>query len=100
MVRTSAATNPAAFLGALVSTVPGDPTLGGGVLGASIGGATSAYMSKITGIRKISPMAYKHLIKINKKWAATNRKKSRVTMEELGEFPVDPETEQEIKNSQ
>jgi len=100
VVRTSAATNPAAFLGALVSTVPGDPALGGGYLGASIGGATSAYMSKITGIRKISPMAYKHLIKINSKWAETNRKKGRVTMEELGEFPVDPEAEQEIKNSQ
>ena len=97
-VRTSAATNPAAFLGALVSTVPGDPALGGGTMGASIGGGT-AYMSKITGIHKISPIAYKHLIKINKKWVATNRKKGMVTMEELGEFPVDPEAEQEIKNN-
>lgn len=97
-VRTAAATNPAAFLGALVSTVPGDPSLGGGVMGASIGGGT-AYMSKITGLRKISPLAYKHLIKINKKWVATNKKKGLVTMEELGEFPVDPEAEQEIKNN-
>lgn len=98
-VRTAAATNPAAFLGALVSTVPGDPALGGGTMGASIGGGTAAYMSKITGLRKISPLAYKHLIKINKKWVATNRRKGMVTMEELGEFPVDPEAEQEIKNN-
>ena len=68
MVRTAAATNPAAFLGALVSTVPGDPSLGGGVMGASVSGATTAYMSKITGLRKISPQAYMYLIKINKKW--------------------------------
>lgn len=99
VVRTSAATNPAAFLGALISTVPGDPSLGGGVMGASIGGGTAAYLSKITGLRKISPLAYKHLIKINKKWVAQNRRNGMVTMEELGEFPVDPEAEQEIKNS-
>lgn len=97
-VRISAATNPAAFLGALVSTVPGDPSLGGGMMGASIGGGTAAYMSKITGLRKISPLAYKRLIKINKKWVATNRKNGIVTMEELGDFPVDSEAEQEIKN--
>ena len=97
-VRTSAATNPAAFLDALVSTVPGDPSLGGGVMGASIGGGASALMSKITGLRQISPLAYKHLIKINKKWVATNRKKGMVTMEELGEFPIDPEAEREIKD--
>lgn len=98
-VRTSAARNPAAFLGALVSTVPGDPSLGGGVMGASIGGGTAAYLSKVTGLRKINRIAYKHLIKINKKWVATNRKKGLVTMEELGEFPVDPEAEQKIKNN-
>ena len=98
VVRTSAATNPAAFLGALVSTVPGDLANGGGVMGASIGGGSSAYMSKITGLRQLSPQAYKHLIKLNKKWVDTNRKKGIVTMEELGDFPVDPEAEQEIKN--
>ena len=91
VVRTAAATNPAAFLGALVSTVPGDPSLGGGVMGASIGGATTAYMSKVSGLRKISPQAYRHLIKINKKWVATNKKRGTVTMEELGEFPVEPD---------
>ena len=98
VVRTSAHTNPAAFMGALVSTVPGDPAFGGGVMGASIGGGSSAYMSKITGLRKISPQAYRHLIKLNKKWVETNRKKGIVTMEELGDFPVDPEAERAIKN--
>ena len=99
MVRTSAATNPAAFLGALQSTIPGDPALGGGVSGASIGGGSSAYLSKITGLRQISPQAYKHLIKLSKKWYTNNKKKGLVTMEELGEFPVDPKAEQEIKNN-
>lgn len=98
-VRTSAATNPAAFLGALVSTVPGDPALGGGVMGASIGGGSAAYISKITGMRKLNPQAYKHLIKLNKKWFNNNKKKGIVTMEEMGEFPVDSEAEQEIKNN-
>ena len=90
-VRTAAATNPAAFLGALVSTVPGDPTLGGGVMGVSVGGAATAYLSKVTGVRKISPQAYKYLIRINMKWVATNKKRGTVTMEELGEFPDEPE---------
>ena len=98
-VRTSAATNPAALLGALVSTVPGDPTLGGGVMGATVSGVSSAYLSKVMGLQKISPQAFKHLIMINSKWAKTNRKKGLVTMEELGEFPVDPEAEQKIKNN-
>ena len=96
-IRTAVATNPAAFLGALVSTVPGDPAFGGGVMGASIGGGSSAYLSKITGLRKISPRAFRHLIKLNKKWVDTNRKKGIVTMEELGDFPVDPEAERKIK---
>lgn len=90
-VLTAAATNPAAFLGALVSTAPGDPANGGGVMGASVGGAATAYMSKISGPRKISRQAYKHLIKINNKWVATNKKRGIVTMEELGEFPDKPE---------
>ncbi len=68
-------------------------------MGASIGGGTAAYLSNITSLRKNSPLAYKHLIKINKKWVAQNRRNGMVTMEELGEFPVDPEAEQEIKNS-
>ena len=58
VVRTAAARNPAAFLGALVSTAPGDPALGGGVMGASVGGAATANMLKVTGLRKISPQAY------------------------------------------
>ena len=95
VVRTAVATNPAAFLGALVSTVPGDPALGGGVMGASVGGAASANMLKVTNLRKISPQAYRHLIRINKKWVATNKKRGIVTMEELGEFPDEPEAGQE-----
>ena len=95
VVRTAVATNPAAFLGALVSTVPGDPALGGGVMGASVGGAASANMLKVTNLRKISPQAYRHLIRINKKWVATNKKRGVVTMEELGEFPDEPEAGQE-----
>ena len=90
-IRTAAATNPAAFLGALVSTTPGDPALGGGVMGASVGGAATANMLKVTLLRKISPQAYRHLIRINKKWVATNKKRGTVTMEELGEFPVEPD---------
>ena len=97
VVHISAATNPAALLNALVSTMPVDLANGGGVMGASIGGGSSTYLSKATGLKRISPQAYKHLIKLNKKWVETNRKNGIVTMEELGDFPVDPEAERAIK---
>ena len=97
-VRTGMATNPAALLGAIVSTTPG---YGGGVVGASAGGAaSSAYLRKTGNMFSSSfrPEMFKYLLILNMKRVTTNEKNATVTMEELGEFPVAPEADQKSQD--
>jgi hypothetical protein len=91
-IRTGINTNPAALMGSIVSTSPGDPINGGGTtLGAAVAYGASAFLSKASGMRQYSPEVFKHLLILNMKRVETNEKNATVTMEELGEFPVKSE---------
>ncbi len=77
--------NPAALMGAIV---------GGGV-------PSSAYLSMVG--NRYSPMlrteVFKYLLTLNMKRVRTNEKNSTVTMEELGEFPDAPDSDQENQDN-
>jgi hypothetical protein len=78
VVRNSMATNPAALMGATI--------------GDHWALASMAMRSWMPGI---SSEALQHLLILNKKRLVTNQNNATVTMEELGEFPIVPEADQE-----
>ena len=83
-------------MGAIISTTPGDPAYGGGIVGASVGGgASSSYLTKSSMLGpNYTPEMFNYLLTLNMKRVRTNEKNATVTMEELGEFPVHPEADQ------
>ena len=95
-VRNGIHQNPAALMGAIVSTVPGDPAHGGGTIGASVGSAaSSSYLARSSMLGpNYKPEMFNYLLTLNMKRVRTNEKNATVTMEELGEFPVNPEADQ------
>jgi len=111
-VRTGISSNPAALMGAIVATTPGDPVTsgstvgdpssGGGTVGATAGsGASSAYMAK-AGMRlpELRPDVFQYLLKLNMKRLETNERKATVTIEELQESQPssEPAPEEESEN--
>ena len=82
------ADNNAALLDSIKSTAPAD---GGGVMGASAGYASVMMTSKAKPLNRIDPELLTHLHELNLKRKQTNELNATVTLEELGEFPVEPD---------
>lgn len=90
------ADNRAALLDSARSTVISD-NIGAGAdtLGASIGYGSSSTASKGQTLSRIDPELLVKLQELNLKREATNAANATVTMEELGEAPVDPEAKKD-----
>jgi len=86
------ADNNAALLDSVKSTNPAD---GGGVMAASVGYASVMMASKGKPTNRIDPELLTLLRDLNLKREQTNELNATVTVEELGEFPTDPEPEPE-----
>jgi len=92
----SMATNSAALLDAVKSTVANTNEGGGATsLGASVGYGSAAMTTKSQIYNRIDPDLLEHLIDLNEKRMSTNAINSEVTIEELGEFPVEKNTDPE-----
>ncbi len=92
----SLATNSAALLNAVQSTTANTNEGGGGAsLAASVGYGSAAMASKAQIYNRIDPELLEHLFELNEKRMSTNAINSEVTIEELGEFPVEPVTKPE-----
>ena len=91
----SMASNPAALLDSVRGTTEADPAYNGpgAVMAAAVGAGSSSTASKAKPYNRIDPEILIHLDEINTKRLITNEKNATVTIEELGEFPVDPEPE-------
>ena len=89
------ANNNAAMLDAVKSTVPMD---GGGTLGASAGYGSVALVTKTRPASRFSPELLTQLHAINRARENTNMKNATVTMEELGEVAVEPESDPDSEN--
>lgn len=90
----SIADNSAALLGATTSTVPNtNDGERGTTMAASIGYGATGIAQKSIVMNRIDPDLLKHLTELNDKRKMTNAINSNVTMEELGEFPVETEAE-------
>lgn len=96
-VRTGVASNPAALMGAIVATTPGDPSSGGGTVGATAGGgASSAYLGKAGAVHpNYRSDMFRYLLMLNMKRLQTNEKKATVTIEELEDTPAPSEAARE-----
>jgi len=88
------ADNNAALLDSLRSTTAMD---GGGVMGAAAGYGSVMMASKGTPTNRIDPELLTHLHEINLKREQTNELNATVTLEELGEFPVETDTKPELE---
>lgn len=86
------ADNNAALLSAVVGTTPGDPAdYGPGtIMSASVGAGSSSTASKAQPMSRIDPELLVRLHDLNMKREITNAGNANVTMEELGEKPIDP----------
>jgi hypothetical protein len=90
----SFANNNAALLDSVKSTSPAD---GGGVMGAAAGYGSAALASKGKPMSRISPELAEHLFELNESRMRTNTINSTVTLEEMGEFPVQPQADTDDK---
>lgn len=90
------ATNNAALLDSVKGTTPAD---GGGVLGAAAGYGSATLASKGQRPSRIDPQLLTQLHELNLKRESTNLKNATVTMEELGEVPVDPENKEKKEDN-
>ena len=87
----SLATNNAALLDSVSSTVANtNEGEGGATLASSVGYGSSSMASKTLTMNRIDPDLLEHLVEINDKRRSTNTINSSVTIEEPGEFPVEP----------
>ena len=86
------ATNNAALLDSVKSTVPAD---GGGVTGAAAGYGSMSMVKKTQPVSRFSPELLVQLQTINEKRKSANMQNATVTIEELGEVPVEPQPEPE-----
>jgi hypothetical protein len=89
------ADNNAALLDSVKSTTPMD---GGGVMGATTGYAASNMAAKGKQLSRIDPELLAQLHELNLKREQRNINNATVTVEELGEVPVDPEPEPDPEN--
>jgi hypothetical protein len=88
----SFADNNAALLDSVKGTTPAD---GGGVMAAAVGAGSSYMASKGKPMSRIDPELLAQLHEINLKREQTNIQNATVTVEELGEVPVDDEQDSE-----
>lgn len=84
------ANNSAALLDSVKSTVPAD---GGGVTAAAAGYGSVQMASKTRPVSRFSPELLVQLQTLNAKRETTNMQNATVTLEELGQVPVEPESE-------
>jgi hypothetical protein len=85
----SLASNDAALLDSVKSTVVSTNTgPGGATLAASVGYGSSSMASKAQVYNRLDPELLEHLIEIDEDRKATNALNSSVTVEEMGQFPV------------
>jgi hypothetical protein len=89
------ANNNAALLDSVKSTVPAD---GGGVTAAAAGYGAAAMIQKTQPVSRYSPELLVQLQAINAKREATNLQNATVTIEELGEVPVEPKPEPDTED--
>jgi hypothetical protein len=90
----SLASNHAALLDSVSSTVANtNEGAGGATLAASVSYGSSSMASKALTMNRIDPDLLEHLVELNDKRMSTNAINSSVTIEELGEFPVEPKAE-------
>lgn len=90
----SFATNNAALLDSVKSTVPMD---GGGTMGAAVGYGSVGLASEAQPLSRFSPELLIQLQEINTKRGNTNMQNATVTLEELGEAPVEPKPDPDNK---
>ncbi len=84
------ANNNAALLDSVKSTVPAD---GGGVTAAAAGYGATALVDKTLPVSRFSPNLLIQLQTINANRKNANMQNATVTIEEMGEFPVEPKPE-------
>lgn len=84
------ATNSAALLDSVKSTVPAD---GGGVTAAAASYGSQGLVQKAPTVSRFSPELLVQLRAINTKRENNNMQNATVTIEELGEVPVEPEAD-------
>ena len=90
----SLASNRAALADSVSSTVANtNEGEGGASLAASVGYGSSRMASKARTMNRLDPDLLEHLVEINDKRKSTNAINSSVTIEEMGQFPVEPKAE-------
>ena len=93
----SFATSNAALLDSVKSTVPMD---GGGTMGAAAGYGSVTMAAKAQPLSRFSPELLVQLKEINLKRENRNMQNATVTMEELGEVPVEPKPDPDSENKE
>jgi hypothetical protein len=91
----SFANSNAALLDSVKSTVPAD---GGGVTAAAAGYGAQGLVKKTQPVGRFSPEMLVQLQAINEKRESSNLQNATVTIEELGEVPVEPEPDSDPDN--
>lgn len=94
----SFAHNNAALLNAMTGTTPADPLSGEATLAAAVGYGSQAVSKKTTPLSRFSPELLIQLNDLNRKWESTNEVNATVTIEELGEVPVEPKPKDDKEN--
>lgn len=90
----SFASNNAALLDSVKSTtINTNQGAGGASLGASVGHGASSMASKGNPLSRFDPEFLEKMHEINEQRLLQNEKNATVTIEELGEFPVEPDPE-------
>jgi hypothetical protein len=89
------ADNNAALLDSMRSTVEAPPLSGSATLAASVGYGSSSTAAKAKPLQRFDPELLTKLHELNMKREMTNAINTNVTMEELGEVPVDPDPDSE-----
>ena len=93
----SFANNNAALLDSVKSTVPAD---GGGVTAAAASYGSQGLIKKTQPVSRFSPEVLVQLQTINAKRENSNMQNATVTIEELGEVPVEPKPDPDNENKE
>jgi len=93
----SFATNNAALLDSVKSTVPMD---GGGTMGAAVGYGSAAMATKAQPLSRFSPELLVQLKELDLKRKNANMQNATVTIEELGEVAVEPKPDPDSENKE
>jgi hypothetical protein len=93
----SFANSNAALLDSVKSTVPAD---GGGVTAAAAGYGAQGLVKKTQPVGRFSPEMLVQLQAINEKRESSNLQNATVTIEELGEVPVEPDSDPDNENKE